>query len=282
MSKKLTGYVFRRIRGRIIPIRKGVQQATPEVNALAEEAEVIRNLGGKKGVNRNFLVGHGADFNVFGKFSMHKNVLKIPHEGGAGTESKTFLRHFPETKDIVSLSKAVQQNLTNLFGIPTVPADVVRFKRNITGIVQPKVKPSSIVELSKMPLEQKKRYNYYFNEMTKLEDMSGLNFDLHSKNISMEGELIDTGLNLMRSSIKKFKSSSMGHELLGTKEAGYAATKISEVRPTSATDLALESGTSRRIVAAMNKRLKEGQLFAKVGENEYKFAKKKQKLYNKK
>jgi hypothetical protein len=291
MSVKLSGYVFRRIHGRIIPIRKGVQLASEAVNKLARE--VLSTPVSKKTLepSKKFLVGRGADFNVFGR--LHDIVMKIPRNK-VGTSSKSFLRAFPETKDKVALSKAASENLAN-YGIPTVNSDVVRLKGKVTALVQDKVIPArggyanlrastgSKIPTEKLITQSERSYiDRLQNETLKINKETGLNIDAHFGNFSKQGYLIDTGLNLKASKISKVKYSDTAKDIIGAKDSGYYATKITDVKPESITSSAAEYGTSQKALKQMNKLLKEGKMFARVGDNEYKFAYRKPKLINKK
>lgn len=271
MSVKLSGYVFRRIHGRIIPIRKGVQLASDAVNALAKE--VLSTPVSKKTLEpaKKFLVGRGVDFNVFGK--AHHIVMKVPRNK-VGTSSKAFLKAFPETKDKVALSKAVSDNLPN-YGIPTAHTEVVRVKGKITGLVQDKLVHNPDY------LPHRNDAKWLAREAEKINWDTGLSIDTHSGNIR-KGMLIDTGLNLKKSKVRFVKNSQMAQDILGTKDASYYSTKIADVRPETITSSAAEYGTSSKALKQMNKLLKEGKMFARVGDNEYKFAYRKPKLINKK
>ncbi len=276
MSVKLSGYVFRRIHGRIIPIRKGVQLASEAVNKLARE--VLSTPVSKKTLepSKKFLVGRGSDFNVFGK--AHDIVMKL-QRNKAGTSNKNFLKAFPETKDKIAMAKAVSENLPD-WRIPTVHTDVVRLKGKVTALVQNKVIPAEInYKFGSRKLDP---HEVMQREIKSLGSNTGIDFDAHEKNLTKAGDLIDTGLNLRNSKIGQVKRSQNALDILGVKGSNAYSTRISEVRPETITSSAAEYGTSQKALKQMNKLLKEGKMFARVGDNEYKFAYRKPKLINKK
>lgn len=262
MSVKLSRYVFRRIGGRIIPIRQGIKQASKQINRVAKE--VLNTPVSKKTGEpfKKFLVGRGVDFNVFGKKS--SIVMKIPRNK-TGTSSKVFAKHYPETKDKVALSKAVSDNLPN-YGIPTVEQEVVRFKGKLKAIVQPKVKTaSSSIERQKAL----KNYRYYMDEAKTFKKKYGLQVDAHSGNFDMKGNLIDTGVNLKTSSYRQIKNDDIAKEILGL-ENSWGTTIKDNMNPKVLTDEALLSGTSSKALRKINALLKKGYKYKQTGKNEYK------------
>lgn len=262
MSVKLSRYVFRRIGGRIIPIRKGIEQASKQINKLAKEV-LNTPVSLKTGEpSKKYLVGRGIDFNIFGKKS--SIVMKIPRNKN-GTSSKVFKKHYPETSDKVALSKAVSDNLPN-YGIPTVEQEVIRFKGKLKAIVQPKVKTAQNAIDRQKSL---RNYRYYMNEAKSYKSKHGLNIDAHSGNFDMKGNLIDTGVNLKTSSYTKVKYSDTAKEILGI-ENNWGTTIKDNMNPKVLTDEALLSGTSSKALKKINALMKKGYKYKQSGKNEYK------------
>lgn len=262
MSVKLSRYIFRKIGGRIIPIRQGIKQASKQINRVANEALSIPKSLKSGDPAKKHIVGRGVDFNVFGKKS--SIVLKIPRDK-VGTSSKVFKRHYPETSDKVALSKAVSDNLPN-YGIPTVEQEVIRFKGKIKAIVQPKVKTATT------PMDRQKalrNYRYYMDEAKTFKKKYGLNIDAHSGNFDMRGNLIDTGVNLKTSSYKQVKNNDTAKEILGLENAW--GTSIKEAGKTKVlTDVALQEGVSKKALRKINALIKKGYKYKRTGSNEYK------------
>lgn len=262
MSVKLSRYIFRKIGGRIIPIREGIKQASKQINRVANEA-IRTPVSLKTGEPaKKLLVGRGIDFNVFGKKS--SIVLKIPRNK-SGTFSKVFAKHYPETKDKVAISKAVSDNLPN-YGIPTIKQEVIRFKGKIKAIVQPKVKTSIT------PMDRQKalrNYRYYMDEAKTFKKKYGLNIDAHSGNFDMKGNLIDTGVNLKTSSYKQVKYNDTAKEILGLDNPW--GTSLKDAGKTNVlTDIALQEGVSKKALRRINDLIKKGYKYKKSGPNEYK------------
>jgi hypothetical protein len=266
MSVKLSGYVFRRIHGRIIPIRKGIELASEAVNKLARE--VLSTPVSKKTLEpaKKFLVGRGSDFNVFGK--NYDIVMKLPRNK-VGTSNKNFLKAFPETKDKVALTKAIQENLPN-WNIPTVHTDVVRLKGKTTALIQEKVIPAEPnLTFGSRKLDP---HEIMQREISLLSSKTGIDFDAHVNNLTKNGDLIDTGLNLRKSKIGQVKRSQNAIDILGVKGSNAFSTRISEVRPETITHSAAEYGKSNKALKMLNNELKKGKVLARVADNQYKLA----------
>ena len=205
MSKKLAGYVFRRIRGRIVPIRKGLEVASKEISQVADvitklPAKATPKMFAKSGVKK---LGAGADFKVFAKATDPTEVIKIP-KGTKGTANKAFIKAYPHTADKLAVAKALGDNLPN-YGIPTIESKIVRLKNNLRGLVQSfQKKPNYITNTNRLN-----------RDAQKLKFDEGLDIDAHHFNQNDNGYLVDTGGALSKSSIKKVKESGAAKELLG-------------------------------------------------------------------
>lgn len=175
MSVKLTGYVFRRIRGRIIPIRKGIDLASKEVSALADKAIGLGKANPKVAGAKP--IGAGVDFKVYK--AGPSEVLKIPRMSSSRQKiSKFVLDRFPFLKNPIDRAVGGAAALPN-YGVETVPVTKVRLSAKSAGLVQEKVKPTFS--------------NFIQNEATNLSTSSGIDFDPHIQNISNKG-LIDAAI----------------------------------------------------------------------------------------
>lgn len=259
MSVKLSRYIFRRINGRIIPIRKGIQQAEKIVSELADEVLKAKRSVRTGEPSKKALLGRGVDFNVFALKNNLVNVLKVPRNT-VGTQNKTLVKHFPELKDKIAVSKAASDNLPN-YGIPTVEQKVVRIKGKLKGILQDRVFPYEHVSQWDRN-SQKKAYNaveFYKGQAERLSRETGLHLDAHYGNFSDKGELIDTGLNLKKVNLATLKRNDMAREILGI-ETNWGTSVKEAGKPEMLTDQALEYGHSRKALKKLNALLKSGKV----------------------
>jgi hypothetical protein len=191
MSAKLARYAFRRIRGRIVPIRIGLEVAAPAVNKAAEGVVQAGKYRHKiQGLKK---LGRGVDFNVF-KIPASDLVMKLPGSNPSRViKSKKLLEAIPNLDDKVARSQAIGENLSN-FGIPTVETFSVRISKKLKALVQPFVKTAWGESKAYPGLMSSKGIFNARREVDQLGVKTGLGLDGHYGNLNTRGQLIDTAL----------------------------------------------------------------------------------------
>lgn len=255
MSVKLSGYIWRRIGGKIIPIRRGLTVASDSVNKLVNKA-LSTPVSIKTGdPAKKALLGRGVDFNVF---SLDNMVLKLQRLR-AGTSSKSILKKYPETANKVALSKAVADNLPN-YGIPTLETEVIRVHRKKLGLLQPKVDLDHSFSA--------RNANWLTKSVNDLEESSGLRLDLHANNRSANSEMIDTGLNLKKTGLKRIERSDMAKEIIGI-DTNFGTSIKDNMNPKVISEAAALGGYSRSALKRLNKALKSGYKLQETTPNNF-------------
>lgn len=190
MSKKLAGYVFRRIHGRIVPIRKSLHMAAKEISDAASKVISSKYRHKAPGLTK---LGKGVDFDVFSVPKMEA-VLKVPASNPSREiKSRKLLAAIPGINDKVARSQAIADNLPN-YGIPTLQTFSVRVSRRLKALVQPFAKTGTSAAKHDDAIRALNNTEFVRREGNKLGFQSGLVLDAHFGNISQKGELIDTGL----------------------------------------------------------------------------------------
>lgn len=292
MAVKLARYVFKRIRGRIVPIRIGLERATKSQNKLADKVNKFKDADSafreakKISPMRKFpemqkqasklqklikkedfkKIGSGVDFDVFGRKKANDFVIKTEKVLGGkvtkGTANKAFTRKYPELADKLAVNKTLGDNLPD-FGFDTVRSEILRLKKGRRGILQEFI--------------PKKRFdgsNHYIRQQDRFFRRDhGLSLDVHAGNVINNGNtLVDTGGALSKSSIKELDD--VGKEVLGIDN--NFGTNIKDVynKSTIMSDEALLSGQSKKLLRKVNAMIKKGYRYKKSGPNEYKLVKK--------
>ena len=295
MSVKLSRIIFKRIRGKIIPIRKGIQRATKSQNKLADQLNKFKNaskefreakrmspkrtffdLSKKKIINQRPIlkgdfkkIGSGVDFDVFGRKSSKDFVIKMEKIRGGratkGTGNKAFTRRWPELSDKVAVHKALGDNLPD-FGFSTIPSEIIRLRKGRRGILQDHLNPKRFKGASFRFVDEGKRF----------ERNSGVNLDIHSGNVVDNWTLSDTGGALSKSRVTDLDD--IGKEVLGI--GNNFGTNIKDVykKADILSDTALIQGQSPKTLRKINALMKKGYGFRRVGKNEFKLSPKKIKL----
>lgn len=272
MSVKLSRYVFKKIGGKIIPVRKGLEIATKSQSKLAEM--IANDPDGKKSARSliSFFkktgkvkpyglrkIGSGVDSNAFVRKESQDFVIKTQRVI-RGTSATNGLLQYPELKDKLAVSKAIADNAPN-FGIPMLETDIIRISKSKRGLLQRYIKkkpdtPSSIRESHRLSFES-----------VKIKTNEGLDLDIHNGNI-INGNVIDTGGNLSKTKIKDLTEA--GKEILGLK--GYWNTKVKNYvgKANILSEKAAIEGQSPKALRKINQLLKSGYKFKKTGKNDYK------------
>lgn len=282
MSVKLARYVFKKIRGRIVPIRKGLERATKSQNKLVDA--LIKDPEGKlssekaikkfkkvgkfkiEGVKK---LGSGIDFTVFKRPESNDFVIKkLKKVGGKftkGTSNERLIKKYPELEDKLAVNKALADNLPN-FGIPALENEIIRLKKGERGILQ-----RYIPEQKNYNPSRDEEFKRLVREGQKIKIEHNLDIDVHAGNIR-QGMLIDTGGNLKKS---KVKMDDTAKELLGVE--GYWNTRVKDLKNKSTvmSDEALLAGQSPKITRKIEALKKKGYRFRKVGKNKYELVRKK-------
>lgn len=205
MSVKLSRYLFKKIGGKIVPMRKGLELATKTQSELAEKIVTKSKDFSFPGFNK---LGSGIDFTAY---RSGDDVIKVQKTWGRnttrGTSNKWFNKQWPETKDKLAVTKALSDNLPN-FGIPTEESKIIRLSKGKRGILQRYVDENT----DYIPHRNEKAW--LAREAEKLLKDHGLNIDAHGGNIR-SGRVIDSGGNLLKSQIKKVRGSDTAKEILG-------------------------------------------------------------------
>ena len=177
MSAKLSRYVFKKIGGKIVPIRKELQLASKNISEVAKKA-----LSGEIKP-----IGKGIDFNVY---SAGDDVLKIPKIGRKFREAGKYVSNlFPELNDPVKRAVGMSRILPN-YGVPTIEAQSVRLGKKLSGVIQQKITEP---QLGKGFFPVVKNTEWVRREAGFLHRSTGLDLDAHIKNVSKHG-LIDAAL----------------------------------------------------------------------------------------
>lgn len=296
MAVKLARYIFVRVRGRIVPIRKGLQRATKSQNKLADKinkfkdadkefrelkkimpkrsfpkqqkmAKLLQDRITKRGLKK---VGSGVDFDVFKRKSSNDFVIKMEKVYGGrktkGTSATKFNKRFKELSDKIAVTKTLSDNLPN-YGIPTLETEIIRLKKGRRGILQKFVK------------EKRSSSDFLRREGKRIKDDHGLDLDIHRGNV-INDTLIDTGGNLAKSKITEIDDAAK--ELLGIDS--YYGTNIKDVykKSTIMSDEAIIQGQSKGALRRINAMIKKGYRFKRSGKNEYDLVPKKLKKLRKK
>lgn len=243
MSVKLGRVVFRKIGGRIVPIREGIKLANAAVSQLGDE--VLKAASKAKGAIKK--IGSGVDFNVF-KSKTDDIVMKLP-KLTKGTSNPAFLKRFPHTSDKLAVSKVLSENLPN-YGFPTVETDIVRISKSKRALVQEFIKKNSDY------IPDRNANTYLQRESEKLLKEHGLNIDAHAGNLA-KGSLIDTGGNLKKSRVKDVARSSTAKEILGIENHWGSTLKDYFNKSKILTETAAlegQSGSALRRVNALKKK----------------------------
>jgi len=295
MSVKLGRYIFKRIRGRIIPIRVGLERASKSENKLADllnkhkdaDSEFrnlkrimpkrkfpteqklsskLQSLIKKQGLEK---VGSGVDFDVFARRNSRDHVFKMNKIWGGkitkGTSNKSFNKKWPEMEDKLAVHAAVGDNLPD-FGVMTERSEIIRLKRDRRALTQ------RFKKITTNPTKTQRIANSQLHhEANKLGMNHGIDLDPHAYNI-YDGDLVDTGAALSKMSPKHIDA--VGKEILGIE--GHWNTKVKDIanKASIMSDEALLSGQSKKILRKINAMKKEGFRFKRVGSNEYKLVKK--------
>lgn len=195
MSVKLSRYIFRRIGGRIVPIRRTLEMAEPAVSEAAAKVAARGYRHTAKGLEK---LGKGVDFDVFKiKAAAQDLVLKIPASNPSrAIKSKKLIEAIPNINDKVARAQALGANLPN-FGIPTVESYSVRISKKLKGLVQPFVDIGTSTRRNPngMTIQDAARnLEIARREANSLSFKTGLRLDAHAANITHRGELVDTAL----------------------------------------------------------------------------------------
>lgn len=293
MAVKLARYIFKKIRGRIIPIRIGLDRASKSINKLVDKVNKYHDVSKgvreakrispkrkpnvdelmkvikaqtkirKKGLKK---IGSGVDFDVFKRSVADDFVIKTNKLYGfnrtKGTANKEFTKRWPMLKDKYAVHKVVGDNLPD-YGIATIPSEVIRLKKGRRGVLQE--------FLSKKRFKGADHYQRQQDRYFKRDH--GLSLDVHAGNVVDNAYLADTGVALIKSRATAIDST--GLEVLGIKN-NYG-TKLKEVynKSTVMSDEALLSGQSKKMLRKINAMTKKGYRYKKIGSNEYKLVKKK-------
>jgi hypothetical protein len=278
MAKKLAGYVFRRIRGRIVPIRKSLGLVDETINRAV--AGIRRTPSGKdfKAVGPDVeKIGRGVDFTAF-KFDNSAKVLKVPRSNPTRQiTDKYMLKAVPNINDKVARAQALAHNLPN-YGVETLGGFSVRLSRKLKALVQPFEDIATNSQKNPNGLTVSEAYKNIARtkrEADRLSFQSGLHLDAHSGNITHRGLLVDTALgklptrqtltqrvpqvNMMKQPVGVTSDPDMARELLtgGNVGLGPADFKKADFMTAQA---ALE-GSSGKINRLMKKLRKEGFRF---------------------
>lgn len=254
MSVKLSRYVFKKVGGSIIPIRKGLELATKNQSELSRKIVTGSKQFSFPEFNK---LGSGIDFTAY---RSNDDVIKVLKKWGRkttqGTSNKVFTKNWPEFSDKIAVTKALSDNLPN-FGIPTQESRIIRLSKKTRGILQDYV-----------PDEKPMSYGDYIKrEAGHIKREHGLNLDAHSGNIR-NGVLIDTGANLKKSIFSKVKNSDTAKELLGRQT--YYGTQVKDIVNKSdvISEMAAVEGQSPSILRKLAALKKKGFRFISKGKNE--------------
>jgi hypothetical protein len=268
MSVKLSRYVFRKIGGKIVPIRKGLEVATKSQSKLAEM--ILNDPDGKKNAkkvvsffekrNKNpkewlFKIGEGVDSRAFMRMPAQDFVIKVP-KGTKGTEaSKALMKRYPEVKDKLAVAKAIADNAPN-YGIPMTETNIIRLSKSKRGLLQKYITN-----------KRDEPSGWIIREGEKVFKNEGLNLDIHNGNI-IDGTVIDTGAALNKTRVTKLTDA--GKEILGVE--GYWNTKVKDLvgKSTVMSEKAVIEGQSPKALRKINQLLKSGYKFKQTGKNQYK------------
>lgn len=255
MSVKVGRYVFVRIRGRIVPIRKGIEVASKAVTELADEAKNLLSMKVKK-------IGAGVDFKVFAKTENPDFVLKFP-KNTKGTSNKAFLKAYPETKDKLAVARTLGENLPN-YGIPTIESKILRIGKGKDNRVL--VQEFQKVDTPSQYLN--KNSQHLRRESEKLLKEHGLNIDVHAGNVTDKGYIVDTGGNLLKSKVRLVKNSRTAEEILGIDNYYGANLKDFYNKSEQITETVAVESKSSAVLRKLNSLKKKGfRLKSDDGEN---------------
>jgi len=291
MSVKLSRYVFRMIKGRIIPIRKDVikRGISKQGNRILDKISKLdflnnssRYFHSKKRTLKELaqakiklrkeakFIGTGVDFKVYGGFRMGRTnyVLKLPKNNPTRRiKSKEMLRRYPDINDKVARSKALADELPN-WNVPTVHTETVRINRKNTAILQEKVE--SVEEAMKKRKtaigDPKGTWQHTQREAKYLKNETGLSIDAHLGNMTKEGYLFDTALGYPLPSTKNVKG--YGHDLLDEIKSHSGVTDY-------VSESAMLAAPSKKAMKKLNEQIKKGYKLKKKsrGSRNYKLVK---------
>lgn len=260
MAVKFSKYIFVKIRGKIVPIRKGLERASKSQNKLVDKLVKAEKTKKVKGLEK---LGSGVDFTAFKNKNSNDYVIKLLKKWAGkktkGTSNKYFNKRWPELKDKFAVHKALGDNLPN-YGIPTYESEIIRIKKSERGVLQEFVSKKQMGEVKKSFGTQR--------EAERIKRNSGLDIDAHYGNLDKHGRLVDTGGNLMKSRVRDIDDTAK--ELLGIDT--YYGTEVKDLykKSTVISDEAILSGQSKKALREINRLKKKGYKFKKSGKNEYK------------
>ena len=304
MAVKLSRYVFRMIKGRVIAIRKDVmkRKVSKSANRAINKAQKYEKYA-KKAKNawpkmtgkgkRKFkkllamsgaksklkkeakFIGSGVDFNVYGGFKMQRSnyVLKLPKYNVSREIKGPILKRHPHLNDKVARSKALADELPN-WNIPTIHTQTVRINKKQTALIQEKVTPVADLKTNGMPPVPgtfRWPWDYAQREAAHLKKETGLVVDAHVGNITKNGYLFDTGLGYPlpnSANVKKY-----GHSILDEVGSHAGVTEL-------VSESAMSAGVSKKAMKKLNAMIKKGYKLKKKsrGSKEYKLVKPKRKM----
>lgn len=263
MSVKLGRYIFRRIGGRIVPIRsnlmeKLLDQLSDKKLTSAFHKTKMPAIFGK--LKKKEKIGSGVTFNVIGPFSSPREsmfVLKIPKESKSQWNvAKAIKKDFPGIENPSIRHVVLGENLPN-FGVPTVPSKLVRMKRKNFAVLQEYSGRSLYDDFARVPADAR-RERLIMEKNIKYASEAGLKLDTHYQNLTSGGYLRDTAL-AKPPNLKNMRSP-VARELFEGIE------RISK-RPDYISRNALEE--SPKAVRKINALLKKGFRFKKTKEAAY-------------
>jgi hypothetical protein len=286
VSVKLSRYVFRRIKGRIVPIRSNVKLASPEISAAAESVTPKGFRHTAKGLKK---LGKGVDFDVF-SIKGSDQVLKIPASNPSrAIKSKKLIEAIPGIDDKVARAQAIGANLPN-FDVPTVESFSVRLTRKLKALVQPHVDVGT-VRTTKNPkgmttMEAARNIERARLSANWISFKSGLSIDAHAGNITHRGELVDTALGKLPSNrtitrpvAQRMRGSRtvVAHsdpvtakELLDGGHIGFAPKDFKKA--TVISERAAAEGSSAKIMRAFKSLRKKGYTLEPIGKSSKDFS----------
>lgn len=263
MSVKLARYVFRRIRGRIVPVRRSIDVASPEVSKLVDS---IKGIGTKNPIGpRAKFLGKGVDFKVY---SAGDEVVKLPLKKGYREKLSQYVgKKYPFLKNPVERAASGARVLPD-YGIQTVEAKRLRISKKQTAILQERI-----------PTD---RNDWVQREAMALSKSSGLDLDPNMTNLTKAG-LRDAALGKMptkaviTSGVTKNKWGISSAGRTNPESANWILESMQLDSSRSVTDvitegLAVESA-SRKALRALGKAKKSGARLkiVKGSSNEFRF-----------
>lgn len=203
MSVKLGRYVFRRIGGRIVPIRLKVMDKLLDLEADKHIIKAYHNTKTGfsklfKGVPKHERLGRGITFDVKGPFSSAQEgqfVLKFARpKKDQFYAAKSLKKQFPGIENPAVRHVALGNSLPN-YGLSTIESKLVRISGKDKFAVLQGFHEKSLADLrGPDTINALREHNIAKRNAEFITKETGLNFDVHLGNLTKHGALRDTAL----------------------------------------------------------------------------------------